>query len=330
VKKQSVSHVGGGAGITFALALLLTTPALAAEPPYPARTVRLVIASSIGSGVDIIGRLITAELEPVLGQPFVADNRPGAGTNIAMEIVAKAAPDGYTLLLATPSLAANVSLYRQLAFDPVRDFLPISQVASGPFSVCVGAQLAVKSVGELVALAKARPGLLNYASGGTGTASYLAMEMFKLAAGVDLVHVPYKGGGPAMTALMAGETMVFIAPYANCLPFARQGKVIMLAVTSPQRLPSMPEMPTVVEAGVPEYVFESWYGLLAPARTPSARASVVYAALLRVLAKPDLVARLSEFGFVPLGSSGVAFGGYVKSEIKKYAAVIRRSGVTAD
>jgi tripartite-type tricarboxylate transporter receptor subunit TctC len=297
---------------------------------YPARAVRLVIASSVGSGVDIIGRIIAAEFAQSLGQQFVADNRPGAGTNIAMEIVAHAAPDGYTLLLATPGLAANISLYKKLAFDPVRDFAPISQVAAGPFSICVNSQLPVKSVRELIALAKARPVAVNYASGGTGTASYLAMEMFKMAAGVDFAHVPYKGGGPAMTALMAGETAVFIAPYSNCLPFARQGKVVMLAVTGPRRVPSMPEMPTVAESGLPGYVFESWYGLLAPARTPQAVTAVVYRALTQVLAKPEVNARLGELGFLPLGSSGAVFGAYVRSEIAKYAEVVRRTGVAAD
>ena len=291
---------------------------------------RFVIASSVGSGVDIIGRIIAAEFAQTLGQQFVADNRPGAGTNIAMEIVARAAPDGYTLLLSTPSLAANVSLYKKLSFDPVRDFVPISQVAAGPFSICVHPQLQAKSVRELIALAKARPGALNYASGGTGTASYLAMEIFKMSAGVDFAHVPYKGGGPAMTALMAGETSVLVAPYSNCLPFARQGKVVMLAVTGPARVPSMPEMPTVAESGLPDYSFESWYGLLAPARTPRDVTAVVYRALMQLLAKPELNARLGELGFLPIGSNGTVFGAYVRSEIAKYAEVVRRTGVAAD
>ena len=328
---QGLRQAGDGSAVNRAAAVLCALcGATAAAAPYPERAVRLVIASSVGSGVDILGRLVAADFAQALGQQFVTDNRPGAGTNIAMEIVARAAPDGYTLLLSTPSLAANVSLYRTLAFDPLRDFAPISQVASGPFAVCVHPAVPAKSVRELVALAKTKPGALNYASGGTGTASYLATEMFKLTAGVDFTHVPYKGGGPAITALMAGETAVFIAPYSNCLPFARQGKVVMLAVTGQRRVPSMPELPTVAEAGVAEYSFESWYGLLAPAHTPRAITDIVFRALTQVLAKPETGGRLTELGFLPVGSGGAVFGAYLRSEIDKYRTVVRRAGISAE
>jgi tripartite-type tricarboxylate transporter receptor subunit TctC len=314
--------------LMMAAAALVVCSTVAAA--YPARPVRLVISSSIGSGVDIVGRVLAEELTQQFGQQFVADNRAGAGTNLGMEIVAKAAPDGYTLLLATPALAANVSLYRTLPFDPVRDFAPISQVASGLNAVCVTPSLPAKSLKELVALAKAKPGSINFASGGTGTSSYLATELFKSVAGIDLTHVPYKGGGPAITGLMAGETAVMFSPFANCLPHAKNGRVRMIALTSTRRAPAMPEVPTPADAGFPAYDFESWYPLLAPARTPHAIIERLHRGVVDVLRKPAVITRLHDLGYVPVGSCPEELAAYVKSEIAKLGKVIRDAGIAAN
>ncbi len=296
---------------------------------YPMRPVRLVISSSIGSGVDIVGRVLADEFAQQFGQQFVVDNRAGAGTNLGMEIAAKAAPDGYTLLLATPALAANVSLYRALPFDPVRDFAPISQLASGLNAVCVTPSLPAKSLKELVALAKAKPGAINFASGGTGTSSYLAAELFKSVASIDLTHVPYKGGGPAITGLMAGETAVMFSPFANCLPYAKSGRVRMIALTSTRRAPAMPDVPTPADAGFPAYDFESWYPMLAPARTPRAIIERLHRGVVEVLRKPAVIARLHDLGYVPVGNRPEELGVYVKSEIAKLGKVIRDAGIVA-
>jgi tripartite-type tricarboxylate transporter receptor subunit TctC len=318
-------------GITRLVAggLLLAVCTMAQAQAYPARPVRLVIASSIGSGVDIVGRIVAEELTQLYGQQFVADNRAGAGTNLGMEIVAKAAPDGYTLLLGTPALAANVSLYAKLPFDPVRDFAAVTQVASGLNAVCVNPALPVKTLKELVALAKAKPGAINFASGGTGTSSYLAGELFKSVAGVNFTHVPYKGGGPAITGLMAGETGVMFSPFANCLPFAKQGRVRMLALTSARRAASMPDVPTPAEAGFPAYDFETWYPMMAPARTPRAIIEQLHRGVGEVLRKPALATRLNDLGYVPVVSRPEDLAAYVKSEIAKIGKIAREAGIAA-
>jgi tripartite-type tricarboxylate transporter receptor subunit TctC len=314
---------------TYALCTLCGVAA-AQTAAYPTRPVRFVISSSIGSGVDIVGRVLAEEFVQQFGQQFVVDNRAGAGTNLGMEIVAKAAPDGYTLLLATPALAASVSLYRTLPFDPVRDFSPISQVASGLNAVCVTPSLPAKSLKELVALAKAKPGSINFASGGTGTSSYLAAELFKRVAGVDLTHVPYKGGGPAITGLMAGETAVMFSPFANCLPHAKAGRVRMIALTSTRRVPAMPDVPTPADAGFPAYDFESWYPMLAPAGTPRAIIERLHRGVVDVLRKPAVIARLHDLGYVPVGNRPEELAAYVKSEIAKLGKVIRDAGIVAN
>ena len=297
--------------------------------PYPTRPVRLVIASSIGSGVDVLARVVGDELSQMLGQQFVADNRAGAGTNLGIEIVAKAAPDGYTVLLATPALAANVSLYKKLPFDPVRDFAAITQVASGLNAVCVTPSLPVKSLKDLAALAKAKPGAVNYASGGTGTSSYLAAEFFAAVAQVKLTHVPYKGGGPAITGLMAGETGVMFSPFANCLPYAKQGRVRMIALTSSRRAPSMPDVPTPADAGFPAYDFETWYPMMAPAKTPRAIIERLHRAVSDVMRKQVMATRLNDLGYVAVVSKPEELAAYVKSEVAKLGKIIRDAGIVA-
>lgn len=285
--------------LTWCSACILCSAAAAQS--YPSRPVRFVVPSSIGSGVDVLGRIIADALSQVLGQQFVVDNRAGAGNNIAMELVARAPDDGYTLLLATSALASNVHLYRKLAFDPVRDFTPISLIASVPSALCVHSALPAKSLADLIRMAKAKPGALAYASAGRGTASFIAGELFKTMARIDLLHVPYKGGAPAVQAVVSGETPLIFAPVSTCAPMAKQGRARILALASARRLAWLPEVPTAAEAGLPGYEFANWYALLAPAGTPREVVHKLSAATTQVLAKPLVNKRLNDLGYLPVG-----------------------------
>jgi tripartite-type tricarboxylate transporter receptor subunit TctC len=318
------------AAVLVAAAFVASASAAVAADGYPVRAVRFVVASSIGSGQDVAGRVIADALSQTLGQQFVVDNRAGAGTNIGIDIVAKAPADGYTLLFAAAGLAANVTLYRHLPFDPVRDFAPISRVASLPSAVCVNAAVPAKTLQELIQLAKVRAGELRYASGGAGTGSFLAAEFFKSVAGIDLLQVPYKGGGPALNGLLAGEAAVMVTPATACVPYVAQGRVRILAVTSAQRVPSMAEIPTAIEAGLPGYEFENWYGLLAPAGTPRAIIAKLHRAVIDVLHTPRIATRLNDLGYIVVGDRPEQFAAYIKSEITKLGKVIRDAGVTAN
>src|SRR6185369_6903815 len=235
---------------------------------YPAKVVRLLVPFSPGSGSDTLGRIIAGGLSDVFGQQVIVDNRAGAAGNIGAEIAAKAPPDGYTLLLANLGHAASVSLYRNLPYDVVRDFAPVTQLASAPAIVVAHPSLPVRSLDELVKLAKARPGAINYASGGVGTPTFVAAELFKAQAGINMLHVPYRSGGEALTAILAGEASVYFAPLAVALPQVRQGRLRPLAVTTMKRIRLVPDLPTVAEAGYPNYQSGNWYGLLAPVKTP--------------------------------------------------------------
>lgn len=297
---------------------------------YPARPIRLVVVSAIGSGVDLLARTISDPLREALDQTVVVDNRPGAGQNIAMEIVAKAAPDGYTLLLSTAALAANASLYRKLPFDPVRDFSPITLVASTPFALCINPSLPVKSVMELVQAAKSKPSGILYASTGSGSGSFLAAELFRVMAGVQIVHVGYNGAGPAMASVISGETQVFFAPLALCANTTRQGRTRMAAVTSDKRMPTTPDVPTMSESGLPGYRFDNWYGLLAPAKTPSNVVGRLHAAVTASLERPDVVRRLTGLDYAVHALRPDAFRDYLRAEIAKYAELVKRTGLAAN
>lgn len=317
------------AGLTLAVGMLQWS-AWAFAKDYPTRPIRLVVASSIGSGVDLLARTVSDEFRQILKQSVVVDNRPGAGQNIAMDIVAKALPDGYTLLLSTAALAANPSLYRKLPFDSVRDFTPITLVASTPFGLCTHSALPVKSVRDFVQLAKAKPGTLSYASAGSGSGSFLAAELFKVMAGLDVVHIAYNGGGPAMVSLVSGETHIFFAPLALCTNTARQSRARMLAVTSADRMPSVPEVPTLAEAGLPGYRFDNWYGLLAPAKTPANVIGKLHQAMTATLKKPEVSRRLTDLNYTAHGNRPEEFRDYLRAEIAKYADIVRRTGLTAN
>jgi len=322
--------VGASTGVMLlcAGALLQSTPAHAQE--YPTRPIRLVVVSAIGSGVDLLARTVADPLREILNQSVVVDNRPGAGQNIAMGIVAKALPDGYTLLLSTAALAANARLYRNLPFDPVRDFSPITLVASTPFGLCTNSALPAKTVGDLVALAKDKPGAISFASTGSGSGSFLAAELFRTMARVAIVHVGYNAAGPAMVSVISGETQMFFAPFATCANAARQGRARMLAVTSEHRMPSMPELPTVSEAGVPGYRFDNWYGLLAPAKTPSRIVNRLNETMTTALKRPEVSRRLAGLDFTVHGSQPEAFREYLKAEMARYSELVKRTGLTAN
>lgn len=296
---------------------------------YPNKTVRYIVPMSAGSGADTIGRIVTGKLTQVFGQQVIVDNRTGAAGNIGADAGAKAPADGYTLFQASSTHAANVSLYRSLPYDLVRDFAPVSQLASSPSIVVVHPSLPVKSISELVRLAKAKPGAINYGSTGVGSATWVAGELFKSMAKIDLLHVPYRGGGEALTAVVAGETSVYFAPLAVALPQVRQGRLRPLAVTTAKRLPLLPDYPTVAETGYAGYQSGNWYGVVAPAKTPKETIATIRGAVVAALHDPDVSKRLSDLGYVIVGDQPEEFAAFIKSEIATLAKIIQQTGTKA-
>jgi len=297
---------------------------------YPAKVVRLLVPFSPGSGSDTLGRIIAGGLTDVFGQQVIVDNRAGAAGNIGAEIAAKAPPDGYTLLLANLGHAANVSLYRNLPYDVVRDFAPVTQLASAPAIVVAHPSLPVRSLDELVKLSKARPGAINYASGGVGTPTFVAAELFKAQAGVNLLHVPYRAGGEALTAVLSGEVSIYFSPLATALPHVRQGRLRPLAVTAAKRVPVLPEYPTVAELGYPGYQSGNWYGLLVPAKTPKEIIAAIRAAAVTALNNETIGRRLADLGYVAIGDQPEEFAAHIKAEIESLGRILRESRITAE
>ncbi len=310
------------------LAALALSAAAAHAEVYPARPIRMIVAYPPGGGTDIVGRMIAQKLGETLGQSVIVENRGGASGNIGTELTARAAPDGYTVLMGNVAPnAINVSLFKNLPFDPVADFAPVSLVASTPNVLVVNPSTPARTVKEVVALAKARPGTLNFASAGVGSSSHLAGELFRILAGADIVHVPYKGAGPAMIDVLSGRIQLYFATMPAAMPHVKSGKLAPIAVTSAKRSQALPELPTVAESGVPGYEASTWYGVLAPAHTPSAVIARLHAEIVRILAEPELRARLADQGFEPVGNSPEEFGAYIKSEIAKWGKVIRDAGI---
>ncbi|HKA43841.1 MAG TPA: tripartite tricarboxylate transporter substrate binding protein [Burkholderiales bacterium] len=293
---------------------------------YPTRAIRLIVPYSPGGGVDVMARLLAPKLGERLGQQVVVDNRPGATGNIGAEVVARSAPDGYTVLMVGSSIAANVTLYRKLGYDLLKDFVPVTLVASSPNIVLVHPSLPARSIKELIALARARPGQLNYASGGSGSTLHLTAELFKTMAGVDLVHVPYRGTGPAIVALMSGEAVIAMPPVAGMLPHVESGRLRALAITGKTRLKIVPQLPTVAESGVSGFEAGQWYGVLVPAGTPAAIVTRLQDELARVVRLPDIAEHVTREGTVPVGNASQAFGVYLRQEIEKWAKVVKASG----
>jgi tripartite-type tricarboxylate transporter receptor subunit TctC len=310
-----------GAALWTAVMFGMATPAVAQN--YPAKTVRMIVPFSAGSGSDTLGRLIAGALTESFGQQVIVDNRAGAAGNIGAELAARAPGDGYTLLFANIGHAANVTLYRNMAYDIQRDFAPVTQVASAPAIVVVHPSLPVKSMAELVKLAKAKPGAINYASGGTGTATYIAAELFTGPAGIKLLHVPYRAGGEALTSVLSGETSVYFAPLATALPHLRQNRLRALAVTSKQRVPLLPQMPTVAELGYPGYQSGNWYGILLPAKAPRELVTQLRSTTVAALGGAALKARLNDLGYITIGDTPEDFAAQIRSEIAALARVLR-------
>lgn len=312
------------AALVCAASLALTAHA-AAE--YPLRPVRMIVLFPPG-GSDTIARMLAQKLSERLGQAFVVDNRPGAAGVIGADIVAKSPADGYTLLFATASFAISAGFDRKLPYDSIGDFSPIGFVASVPFVLLTHPSVAANSVQELLALARARPDQLNAASSGTGGASHLALEVFKSMSGARITHVPYKGTGPALTAVLAGEAQLTFASMGAGLPQARAGKLRALGVTSAKRSSLAPELPTVAEAGVPGYEAITWYGVLAPRATPQAVIGVLNREIVAVLGASEFRERLAALGIEPTASTPQEFANYLKADIVKWTRAIRDAGVT--
>jgi tripartite-type tricarboxylate transporter receptor subunit TctC len=316
--------------LMFGLLALLIVGSPAAQTTYPEKPIRMVVGFPPGGAPDTVARLLGQKLAEALGKPIVVDNATGAAGNIATERVAKAAPDGYTLgLLVNGQLVINPSLYK-LAYDPVKDFAPISQVTVSPNMLVVHNAVPAKNVQELIKLARARPGELTFASGGSGTGNHMAAELLKSVAGLDIRHIPYKGVLGAIPDLLGGRVTMMFSPIPVVLPLVREGKLRALAVTSLRRSSAAPELPTIAESGYPGFEVTLWYGLLAPAGTPATIVRKLHLETAKALALPDLRAKLADLGLEGIGNSPNEFAAVIKSEIPKWAKVIKESGVKPD
>lgn len=299
----------------------------AAAQNYPTRPVRLVVPSSPGGGTDISARIIAPDLSKLLGQQVVVENRPGAGTMIGGEVVAKAAPDGYTLLMGISTLAINPAIYRKVPYEVLRDFAPITQAVSLPNVIVGHPSLPAKSVKELVALAKSRPGQLTFSSAGLGTSPHLSMELFLSMSRVKMLHVPYKGSGPAAIDLIAGQVQLMAPNMLTAYPHIKSGRMRAYGVTSPKRSAGAPEIPTIAEAGLPGYEAVQWYGVLAPAATPRAIVTRLHGDIVKVLQQPSVRELLGKDGAEPVGSTPEQFAAFIKDETAKWAKVVKDAGL---
>jgi tripartite-type tricarboxylate transporter receptor subunit TctC len=313
-----------------AAALVMAGAAHAQPAGYPTKSIRFILPFPPGGGTDTLARIVGQKLGETVGQTVVMDNRPGAGANIGAEIAAHAAPDGYTLLMGNIAHAVNMTLYSKPGYDLAADFAPITLLASTPNILVVNPSVAAKSVQELIALAKAKPGQLNYASSGSGSSAHLAGELFKNLAGVNLVHIPYKGGGPAVISLVAGEAAIGFATMPSVLPQVKAGKLRALAVTTIKRSPAVPELPTVAEAGVPGYDANTWYGALAPRGTSGAVVLRLHDEFVAIMKSADIRERISVHGYEPETNTPQAFAVYIKAEIVKWGKVVKTAGIRAD
>jgi tripartite-type tricarboxylate transporter receptor subunit TctC len=324
-----MSAVNTIAGIA-AVAGLLGAAASAIAQPYPNRPVRVVVPFAPGGAVDIVARLVAQKMTEAYGQTVVVDNRGGAGGTIGTDLVAKSKPDGYTLLVASMGVAVNAVLYPKLPYDTLKDLAPVTTLAEQPNLIVVHPSLPVKSVRELVALAKARPGAVSYASGGVGSNSHLATVLFEQVAKVRLLHVPYKGMGPAMTDLVGGQVQLIVSNVSTALPFIRSGRLRLLAVTSKQRFALLPDTPTVEEAGVRGYDSSGWYGLWAPAGMAPDLLSIINRDVTRILASPAMREQLGAQGLQAIPTTADAFSKALRLEIDKWRGVVEASGVRAE
>jgi tripartite-type tricarboxylate transporter receptor subunit TctC len=305
------------------LVLILCAGTVNAQP-YPSRPLRLIVPAGPGGGVDTIARLLAAPMSAALGQPVVPENRPGAGTLVASEITAKSAPDGYTMLMVTNSHAINAGIHKNMRYDPVNDFAYVSTVASIPYIVVVHPSVPVKSVKELIALAKRRPGELMAASAGTGSGTHLAFELFAFMANVNIVHVPYKSGTSAMVDLTGGHVQLMLSNIINSMPHVKSKRLHVLAITTAKRSALYPDIPTVAESGLPGYQADAWYGVLVPARTPTEIVQRLNREVHAVLKTPDFRSKVAAQGAEVTGSTPDEFAAFMRLEIAKWAKVTSR------
>jgi tripartite-type tricarboxylate transporter receptor subunit TctC len=310
--------------------LLLGPAAAQGQDAYPSKPVRLILPFPPGGGTDILGRLVAERLSARLGQPVVTDNRGGAGGNLGAEAAAHAAPDGYTLLLAATTLAISPSLYAKLSYDPLKDLAPISLVATVPNVMITHPSVPAQTLQEFIALAKAKPGEMNFGSGGSGTSNHLGGELFNIVAGVKLVHVPYKGVNLAMNDAMAGNIQLVLIGIPAAAAQIKAGKLRALAVLAPQRSAALPDVPTATEAGLPDFDVTTWYGLLAPAATPRPIIARLNAEIVQTMREPELNGRLAAMAVDPVTSTPEEFAVYIRQEAAKWGEVVRTAGLRAD
>jgi len=307
-------------------AMSLVCIGIAGAQSYPVSPVRVILPFPAGGGVDSAGRILSMRLSETFGKSFVIENRGGANGNIGTEVVAKGAKDGYMLLFTGAGFVTNPSLYVKTGYDALNDFDPISLMALGPNVLVVHPSLPVKTVHDLIALAKAKPGQVGFAGSGSGSTPHLAGELFNTMAGVHMEHVPYRGSGPAMIGLLGGETPVMFLPAINAGPHVKAGRLRAVAVTSTTRLAAMPQLPTVAESGLAGYESSQWYGLLAPAGTPEEILNLIALQVAKIMQTADIKQRMLDDGMVPVGSTRQQFAAHIRSELEKWAKVIKRSG----
>jgi len=317
--------------LTIVVLALLALTAQGVAQNYPERVVRIINPYPPGGSVDVMARILAQKLSDDLGQQFIVENRAGGGGNTGSDFVAKGEPDGYTLLFTAPGpLTVNQTLYSKLSFDPAKDFAPIALFATAPIVLIVNPAVPANDVRELIALAKKEPGKINFASAGNGTTNHLSGELFKSMAKIDIVHVPYRGAGPAMNDLIGGHVQMFFDLMPAVLPQVTTGKVRALAAAGATRTSALPDLPTVAEQGLPGFDSSSWYGLVAPAKTPEPVLAKLRAEVAKALKSPDMVARIHELGSEPGTAFGKDFTAFLAAETKKWAEVIRTSGAKAD
>ena len=318
--------------VLFSIAFVLVaaaTPVIAQQ--YPAKAVRMIVGFPAGGTSDIMARLTGQKLSEAWGQTFIIDNRPGAGGNIGTELVAKSAPDGYTLLVSPGStLTSNPAVYSKVPFDTVRDFAPVTIIASVPNALVVHPSVPVNNVKELIALAKSRPGQLAYASTGAGQSTHLSAELLKLSAGINMIHVPYKGSAPALTDIVAGQVSVMFDNLPSCLPFIKSGRLKPLAVSSTSRSRALPDLPTVAESGVPGFDVTVWFAVLAPAATPRDIVNRLNGEIIKAIKTPDMRERLAQQGAEPVGNTSDEFAAVIKRDLAKWAKVVKDAGIKLD
>jgi tripartite-type tricarboxylate transporter receptor subunit TctC len=317
--------------IAVTLALVASSVGAARAQPYPSKPIRFVVPYPAGGPLDTVARLLGQKVSESTRQPVIVDNKPGAGGNIGADAVAKAAPDGYTILMgAVATHAINPYLYASMPYDAARDFIPVTQIASTPNVLVVNPSVPASTVPEFIAYAKANPGKLNFGSGSTGSAGHLAGELFKTMAGVDMTHVPYKGAAPAMNDLIGGQIQLMFDNLASSLAQVRAGRIKALAVTTAKRSALAPQLPTIAESGLPGFDINTWFGLFVPAGTPRGVVERLHAEFTRALAAPDIREKMLNLGAEPVGSTPEQFAAYVRAEAAKYARVVKASGARAD